>query len=98
MLGEAEALLARAKAKAKAIETVAKALEKEHGPNAVSITLAEQYISAFSELAKQGNTIILPSNTGDVTGMVAQVRASIEAIWFILHVRKLRKLYIQFFF
>jgi len=41
--------------------------------NAVSYNVAEQYVDAFSNLAKKGNTVILPSNTGDVTGMVTQV-------------------------
>ena len=36
--------------------------------------VAEQYIAAFGNLAKQGNTILLPTNTGDVTSMVSQVR------------------------
>ena len=40
----------------------------------MSYNVAEQYIAAFSKLAKQGNTILLPSNAGDVTSMVAQVR------------------------
>lgn len=41
--------------------------------------MAEQYVSAFSKLAKDSNTILLPSNPGDVTSMVAQVRVpSIE--------------------
>lgn len=35
--------------------------------------MAEQYVSAFSHLAKESNTILLPSNTGDISGMVTQV-------------------------
>ncbi|KAK7896404.1 hypothetical protein WMY93_021729 [Mugilogobius chulae] len=34
--------------------------------------VAEQYVSAFSNLAKESNTVLLPTNTGDVTGMVTQ--------------------------
>lgn len=30
-------------------------------------------MSAFSNLAKETNTILLPSNTGDISGMVSQV-------------------------
>ena len=41
--------------------------------NAVSMNVAEQYVSAFGNLAKTNNTVILPSNTGDVSSMVAQV-------------------------
>ena len=35
--------------------------------------IAEQYVSAFGSLAKKGNTILLPTNTGDISGMVSQV-------------------------
>ena len=45
----------------------------QHGHNAVSLTVAEQYIAAFSNLAKTNNTILLPSNSGDITNMVTQV-------------------------
>lgn len=30
-------------------------------------------MSAFSKLAKESNTLLLPANTGDITNMVAQV-------------------------
>ena len=46
----------------------------QHGLNAVGMNVAEQYVTAFSNLAKTSNTVILPSNAGDVSSMVAQVR------------------------
>nr|CAB3266660.1 stomatin-like protein 2, mitochondrial [Phallusia mammillata] len=70
--GEAKAILATAQAKADAIAVVANALSKKHGGNAASLTVAEQYVNAFGNLAKEGNTILLPTNTGDVSNMVAQ--------------------------
>lgn len=45
----------------------------QNGNAAASLSVAEQYVSAFSNLAKQTNTIILPSNTGDISSMVTQV-------------------------
>jgi len=45
----------------------------QYGSDAASLTVAEQYVSAFGNLAKEGNTILLPSNTGEVSNMVAQV-------------------------
>ena len=39
----------------------------------MSISVAEKYIAAFSNLAKETNTILLPANTSDVGSMVAQV-------------------------
>lgn len=50
-------------------------LWSQNGDAAASLTVAEQYVSAFSKLAKDSNTVLLPSNPGDVTSMVAQVRA-----------------------
>lgn len=44
----------------------------QNGKNAASLTLAEQYISAFKHLAKTNNTLILPANTGDISSFVAQ--------------------------
>ena len=48
-------------------------LFSQYGGNAASLNVAEQYVSAFSNLAKSGNTILLPSNTGDISSMVGQV-------------------------
>merc|ERR1712226_206156 len=70
--GEAKAILATANAKAEAIQVIGESLSKENGHNAVSVTVAEKYIGAFSNLAKEGNTVLLPTNTGDMSGMVAQ--------------------------
>lgn len=45
----------------------------QHGSNAASLAIAEQYVQAFGKLAKTGNTLLLPEKTGDVGSMVAQV-------------------------
>ena len=52
---------------------VSKALGQTNGSNAASLAVAEKYVTAFQELARTNNTLILPSNTGDVSSMVAQV-------------------------
>ncbi|XP_004086625.1 stomatin-like protein 2, mitochondrial [Oryzias latipes] len=70
--GEAQAVIAKAEAKAKAIRMLSEALTEQNGNAAASLSVAEQYVSAFSNLAKQSNTILLPSNTGDISGMVSQ--------------------------
>lgn len=70
--GEAQAVLVKAEAKAKAIHVLSDALTQHNGNAAASLTVAEQYVSAFSNLAKESNTILLPSNTGDISGMVSQ--------------------------
>uniref|UniRef100_A0A8C8D006 Stomatin-like protein 2, mitochondrial n=1 Tax=Oncorhynchus tshawytscha TaxID=74940 RepID=A0A8C8D006_ONCTS len=70
--GEANAVLAKAEAKAKAIRLLSDALAEQNGNAAASLSVAEQYVSAFSNLAKESNTILLPSNSGDISGMVTQ--------------------------
>uniref|UniRef100_A0A665UXN6 Stomatin-like protein 2, mitochondrial n=1 Tax=Echeneis naucrates TaxID=173247 RepID=A0A665UXN6_ECHNA len=50
----------------------AEQINKANGNAAASLSVAEQYVSAFSNLAKESNTILLPSNTGDISGMVTQ--------------------------
>jgi len=70
--GAAEAVVAAGKARAQSIEMVSKALGQANGSNAASLAVAEKYVSAFQELARTNNTLILPSNTGDVSSMVAQ--------------------------
>lgn len=70
--GEAEALVATATAKQRAIELIADAISKQNGVNAVSMSVAEQYVSAFGNLAKEGNTILLPTNAGDISSLVTQ--------------------------
>ena len=73
--GEAEAILAKARAKSNALTMLAEAITTENGVNAVSYNIAEQYVVAFGNLAQEGNTILLPANTGDVGSMVTQAMA-----------------------
>ena len=78
--GEAEAILQVAKATAEGIEMVAASIDKSGGEKAVALRLAEQYIEAFSELAKENNTLILPASTGDAGSMVAQALSIFNSI------------------
>ena len=78
--GEAEAILQVAKATAEGIELVAVSIEKSGGEKAVALRLAEQYIEAFSKLAKENNTLILPAKTDDAGSMVAQALSIFNSI------------------
>jgi regulator of protease activity HflC (stomatin/prohibitin superfamily) len=69
--GEAEALLLVANASAESIRMIAGAIESEGGLNAVNLKIAEKFVDAFGNIAKQGNTMILPGNAADIAGMVA---------------------------
>lgn len=78
--GEAEAIREVAKATAEGIELVAGAIGKAGGEEAVALKIAEQYISAFGELAKESTTVLLPANAGDAGSMVAQALAVFDTI------------------
>lgn len=69
--GEAAAITEIAKATADAITKVASAVNAPGGLEAVNLKVAEQYIEAFSGVAKQGTTLILPSDLSNMGSMVA---------------------------
>lgn len=69
--GEAEAILAVAEATAKGLELIAKATQLAGGTDAMALRVAEQYVTAFSQLAKTSTTILLPANTADAGSMIA---------------------------
>ncbi|MBA4706981.1 paraslipin [Aquitalea sp. FJL05] len=69
--GEAEALRLVADATADAVRRVAESIKVDGGIEAVNLKVAEQYVAAFAQLAKQNNTVILPANVADVSSLVA---------------------------
>jgi len=77
--GEAAAILAIAAANATAIRQVAEAISSDGGINAVNLKIAEQYIAAFGNLAKQGNTLIVPSNMADLASLVTTATTVLKA-------------------
>ncbi len=50
------------------------------GTDAVNLRVAEQYIKQFGNLAKEGNTLIIPSNLSEVGGMVAAATSLIKKV------------------
>ncbi|MGE8680897.1 MAG: SPFH domain-containing protein, partial [Achromobacter marplatensis] len=77
--GEAAAVLAIAEATAKAITQVADAVRQPGGIEAVNLKVAERYVEAFSNVAKEGNTLILPANMSDVGGMIASAMTIVKS-------------------
>jgi regulator of protease activity HflC (stomatin/prohibitin superfamily) len=69
--GQAAAILAVAEANAQAIQKIGASIQEHGGMDAVNLKVAEQYVSAFSNLAKQGNTLIVPGDMGDLSTMIA---------------------------
>lgn len=78
--GEAEAIIHVAEATAKGIDVVASSIKKSGGPEAVSLKVAEQYVEAFGKLAKESNTILLPTNLDNPSGFIAQSMAIFDNI------------------
>jgi len=77
--GEAEAIKAVASATAQAIQQVALAIQSPGGMDAVNLKVAEKYVEAFGNVAKEGNTLILPGNLADMGAMVATAMSIVKA-------------------
>ena len=58
-------------ATAEGIRKIADAIEQPGGSDAVNLRVAEQYIGEFGNLAKTGNTYVVPANLADLTSMMA---------------------------
>ncbi len=69
--GKAREIEAIAIATAKGIREIATAINEEGGINAVNLRIAEQYLGEFGKLAKENNTMIIPSDLSDIAGMIA---------------------------
>ncbi|VDK17316.1 unnamed protein product [Anisakis simplex] len=70
--GEAEAILMRSNARAVGIKKVSESVTLKGGNDAAALSVAEQYVTAFSNLAKETNTVIVPSNVSDASSMITQ--------------------------
>lgn len=69
--GRASEIEQVAVATANGLRAISAAISEENGLNAVNLRIAEQYLTAFGNIAKQNNTIVLPSNLTDIAGIVA---------------------------
>jgi regulator of protease activity HflC (stomatin/prohibitin superfamily) len=69
--GQAQAILAVATATAEGLRRVGESLQTEGGENAMQLRIAEQYLDNFGNLARSGNTFVLPANLTDVGSMIA---------------------------
>jgi regulator of protease activity HflC (stomatin/prohibitin superfamily) len=69
--GQAAAILAVAEANSQAIQKIAAAIQFTGGMEAVNLKVAEQYVSAFANLAKQGTTLIVPGDLSNMSSMIA---------------------------
>jgi len=77
--GRAQAVELEAKATANAFREIAASLQAEGGRDALNLRVAEDYLKQFGNLAKAGNTLILPSNLADIAGFVATLMKGLQA-------------------
>jgi len=76
--GEAGAIELVANATANAVRVVATAIEGPGGMAAANLKVAGQYIEAFANLAKAGNTLIIPSDLSNVAGLVSSAMTVLD--------------------
>jgi regulator of protease activity HflC (stomatin/prohibitin superfamily) len=69
--GEATAIVALAEASSNALRQVGDAIRTPGGMDAVNLRVAEHYVDAFGKLAKTNNSIIVPADLGDMSGLIA---------------------------
>jgi regulator of protease activity HflC (stomatin/prohibitin superfamily) len=76
--GQAAAILAVATATAAGIRQVAASIREPGGYEAVQLRVAEQYVEKFGNIAKEGNTLVVPANLTDVASMLALAMNTIK--------------------
>ena len=77
--GEAAAIVAVAEATADAIRKVAEAIRSPGGEQAVQLKVAEKAVEAYAQLAQKNNTMIVPGNMTEVSGLIATAMALIKS-------------------
>ena len=63
---------------AEGINKIAKALSQNGGETAANLRVAEQYVTQFGNLAKENNTMIIPSNMSDISSIIATAMSVIK--------------------
>ena len=78
--GRAQEILRVAEATAEGIRKVSEALAQPGGNEAANLEVAKLYIDQFGKLARENNTMIIPNNLSDVSGMVASAMKVIQEV------------------
>jgi regulator of protease activity HflC (stomatin/prohibitin superfamily) len=78
--GEAEAIALLAEASASGMITLARAFQTEGGQEAAHLQIAEKYIEAFRQIAKEGNTLLLPADLNHPGSFVSGILSIFEQI------------------
>ncbi|PJB79729.1 MAG: paraslipin [Acidobacteria bacterium CG_4_9_14_3_um_filter_49_7] len=65
-------------ATATGIQKIATAITANGGLEAVNLRIAEQYLNEFGKLAKENNTMIIPTNMSDIAGILGTAAKVIQ--------------------
>ena len=77
--GRSQEILLVAKATAEGLTAIAESIsQNDGGSDAVNLRLAEQYIAEFGKLAKEGTTMVLPSNLADIASVLKMATGVIQ--------------------
>lgn len=76
--GKAAEIQLVADATAQGLRAIAESLQVPGGNEAVNLRLAEGYINEFGKLAKQGNTMIIPTDLANVAGFIKAASSVIQ--------------------
>ena len=76
--GIAAEIKLKADATANAITKVAEALNKKGGEEAANLEVAKQYVKEFGNIAKEINTLIIPSDVNNISSMLATAMSVIN--------------------
>ena len=77
--GEANAIETIAAANASAIEKIAAAIQAPGGLQAVNLKVAEAYVQSFGNIAKAGNTVVVPANLADMSSLITTAMNVVKA-------------------
>jgi len=78
--GKAQAILAVANATAEGLRQVAIAMSGPGGEAAAKLKIAEEYVKQFGQVAYDARAIIVPSNVGDPSSMIATAMAVMDGV------------------
>ncbi len=72
--GRAQEIQRIAEATALGLSLIAREISKDGGSDAVNLRIAEQYLQEFGKIAKESNSIVIPTNLSDIAGIVASLK------------------------
>jgi len=76
--GKAAEIELVATATANGIRQIANAIGEKNGTDAVNLRIAEQYLTEFGKLAKENNSMIIPTDLADISSILAAATSVIK--------------------